>query len=98
LICKKLNKEQVSLLELFKNRNRIWIKIQEASRVWIWIEFDELLIETSRIDEIWTRSSCLDLDNRSSHEKKFGISNSMSFLDLLPEFDLKLTLVYSELD
>jgi hypothetical protein len=36
----------------------------------------------------------LDLDNRSSHEKKFGISNSMSFLDLLPEFDSKLALVY----
>jgi hypothetical protein len=40
LICRKLNKEQHSLLELFKIWNRIWIKIQEASRVWIWWTFD----------------------------------------------------------
>jgi hypothetical protein len=42
-ICREWNKEQLSLLELFKIWDRIWIKKQESSRVWI-------------INEIWWNS------------------------------------------
>jgi hypothetical protein len=44
----------------------------------------------SKIDKIWARSSYLLLDDRSTHEKIFGISKFVSFLDLLPEFDSNL--------
>jgi hypothetical protein len=44
----------------------------------------------SRIDKIWARSLCLDLDDISTHEKKFEISKFASFLDLLPDFDSNL--------
>jgi hypothetical protein len=44
----------------------------------------------SKIDKISARSSCLHLDDRSTHEKKFRISKFASFLDLLPEFDSNL--------
>jgi hypothetical protein len=39
-IYRELNKEQLSLLELFKIRDRIWIKKWGSSRVWNSIEFD----------------------------------------------------------
>jgi hypothetical protein len=45
---------------------------------------------TSRIDEIWTRSSCLHLDNRSTHEENLEFHNLRVFLDLLQELDSNL--------
>jgi hypothetical protein len=34
----------------------------------------------SRIDKIWARSSCFDLDDRSTHEKNLEFQNQQ-FLD-----------------
>jgi hypothetical protein len=58
-------------VELFKIHGTIWIKIQGSSRVWNSIEFNGIWLEFSRIDEIWTRSSWLHLDDTSTHKKEF---------------------------
>jgi hypothetical protein len=70
-------------------------KISVQDNVWI------IFIGTSRIDEIWTRSTWLHLDDKSSHEKKFGISNSLvSWFASIIWFESIwiLTLAYLELD
>jgi hypothetical protein len=46
------------------------------------MKFDRIFYETSRFDEIWAKSSCLHLDDKSTHEKEFGVSN-YEFLDCL---------------
>jgi hypothetical protein len=51
------------------------IKIRKASRVSISMEFDEILLGTSRFDEIWAKGSCLHLDDTSIYEKEFGVLN-----------------------
>jgi hypothetical protein len=35
----------------------------------------ESLLGTSRFDEIWTKNSCLCLDDKPTHEKEFEVSN-----------------------
>jgi hypothetical protein len=65
------------------------LKFKKASRVWIWIEFDGILIGTSRFDEIWLKGSWLHLDDTSTHEKNLEFQ-IYEFLDLLQEFDLNL--------
>jgi hypothetical protein len=57
------------------------------------IELIEFLLGTSRFDDIWTRSSCLHLDDKSLMKKnmefKFGVSrlapnlNSLNLLRIL---------------
>jgi hypothetical protein len=44
------------------------LEIREGSIIWNSIEFDGFRIELSRIDEIWTRSYYLYLDNTPTHE------------------------------
>jgi hypothetical protein len=97
----ELNKEQLFLLELFNMRDKIWITNQGSCRVWNSIDFDGIWLEFSRIGAIWTRSSWLQLDDKSSHEffLEFQIHE---FLDLLQKFDSKsfenFDLVYMEFD
>jgi hypothetical protein len=78
-MCRELNKEPLSSLELFKIGDRIWIKNQWSSRVGNSIEFDGIWFQFSRIEELWTRSSYLHLDNSSNPKKEFGISNLWVF-------------------
>jgi hypothetical protein len=58
------------------------------------MEFD---LDFSRFDEILTRSSCLHLDDISTHEwsSVFQISK---FINLLHEFDLNFDFGYLESD
>jgi hypothetical protein len=46
------------------------------------MKLDEIFLGTSRFDEIWAKDSCLHLDDKSTHEKEFEVSN-YEFCDLL---------------
>jgi hypothetical protein len=73
------------------------LKTWEASRVWIWIEFDEILIQTPEFDDIWTRNSCLHMDDRSLVKKVWN-SKFMSLLSCFKNLIWILTLATLELD
>jgi hypothetical protein len=96
-ICRELNKEQISLLVLFKIRDRIWIKTRKGSRCWIWTKFDWVDWNFQELVKIWIRSSWLHLEDGSTHEREFVISNLRVF-DMLREFDLNFDFGYLELD
>jgi hypothetical protein len=76
---KELNKGQLFSLELFKIPDKIWIKNWGSSRIWNSIEFGGIWVKFSRIDGIWLRGSWLHLDDTSTQERKFGISNLWVF-------------------
>jgi hypothetical protein len=102
LIYRELNKEQLSLLQLFKIRDRIWIKrIRKGSRCLIWTKFDEF-DGASRIDAIWIRGSCLCLDDISTHERNLEIwIHEFSWFASRIWFEIVwffFTLAYLELD
>jgi hypothetical protein len=94
------NKEQFMLLELFKIRDRIWIRNRGSSRLWIWVKFDGILIRTPEFDDIWIRNSNLHMDGWSTHEKELRVSNlwvSRFTSRIWFELTQILTLVYLEL-
>jgi hypothetical protein len=39
------------------------------------LKFDEILLGTTRFDEIWAKGSCIHLDDNSTPEKEVGVSN-----------------------
>jgi hypothetical protein len=100
-ICMELNKEQLSLLDFFSKFGiEFELKIKDA----LGIEFEsnlmEILILTLGSDDIWIRSSSLHMDGRSTHEKKFGVSDlwvSQFTSRIWFELTQNLTLVYLEL-
>jgi hypothetical protein len=53
--------------------------LNKNSRNILGLKFDrnlmEILIGTSGFDEIWLKGSCLHLDDKSTHENEFEVSN-----------------------
>jgi hypothetical protein len=60
------------------------------------MKFDGIWLEFSRIDEIWTRSPWLHLDDRSLMNRSLEFQ-ICEFIDLLQEFDLNFDFGYMEL-
>jgi hypothetical protein len=61
------------------------------------MKFGEILIWTSRFAEIWTRSSCLHMEDILTHEMSLEFQ-TYEFLDSLREFDLNFDFGYLESD
>jgi hypothetical protein len=85
------NKEHLFLLEIFKFWDRIWIKkfgkilgVEFELNLMTWLKF-------WRIDGFWSRSSCLHLDDISTHERSLEIQ-ICELMDLPREFDLNFWL------
>jgi hypothetical protein len=69
------------------------LKTCEASGVWIWVEFDEILIQTPGFDDIWTKNSYLHTDDRSIMKRSLEFQ-ICEFIELLQEFDLNFDTGY----
>jgi hypothetical protein len=52
-IFRELNNEELFLLEVFKIRNRIWIKIQRSYLSQIWLNLKSRDMEASEFARIW---------------------------------------------